>query len=440
MGKHKLLKNTGIALWICLVCLHYNVVVSYAQNNANIIFGDTVRITYADVSVAVNRNISVWKNVDFPSVFYFPIDKYVLLRDYKYNASMLNSLDKLVQSKQVLNALDTIQIIGACSPVGSEEYNMKLALNRCRALRTYLQQTHPQLVKDFPVKFKIIGIDTLGYNILREQKPELTQKQIWDKLQYAAICLKMKNGSCIIPDIISDNIPEEVNISEVVEQQVVIRRDTVFIQDTIITEIHIQKEIEIQHEIKSKPSKPLFIALKTNLIYDAALLPNLTAELYLGKQWSVAVEGNWSWWTFGNPVQNRWFHRVQVAGVELRRWFTSPYPLHGHALGVYAMIGNYDIRFFPKDEYSIGELSYQSWSGGISYAYSFPIARRFNLELGVAAGYVGGRYYKYNYCMEDKQWEQQAVYDRKYIGPTRVGVSLVWLLGTGNPQPSKGDF
>lgn len=178
--------------------------------------------------------------------------------------------------------------------------------------------------------------------------------------------------------------------------------------------------------------KSTHLAIKTNLIYDLALLPNLTAEIYLGKKWSIAVEGNLSRWTFSSPLQNMWYHRIQATGVELRKWFNSPYPLHGHALGVYTMVGDYDIRFFPNNENSLGYLSYLSWSTGLSYSYSFPISRRFNLEIGLAAGYLGGKYYKYNYCMEEKQWEKQDGLNRNYFGPTRVNLSLVWLLGAGN--------
>ena len=178
--------------------------------------------------------------------------------------------------------------------------------------------------------------------------------------------------------------------------------------------------------------KPLYFVIKNNLLYDAALLPNLSAELYLGNKWSLAVEGNWNWWMFSKPTENEWFHRIQTVGVELRNWFCSPYPLYGHAVGIYGMIGNYDVRAFTKDENSKGWLSYRSWSAGITYAYSIPISRRVNLELGIAFGYIGGQYYEYNYCMEDEWWAQQAVHNRNYFGPTRAGISLAWLIGKGN--------
>ena len=172
--------------------------------------------------------------------------------------------------------------------------------------------------------------------------------------------------------------------------------------------------------------KLFYFALKNNLLYDAALLPNLTAEVYLGNQLSLAVEGNRSWWSTNNAKKSDRFYRIQSAGVELRYWFNSIYPLHGHAVGIYSMVGDYDIRLFSENELSKGWLSYGSWSAGLSYAYSMPVTRRVNLEFSLAAGYLGGKYYDYNYCMMHEKWEWQALYNRKYFGPTRIGVSVVW--------------
>jgi Protein of unknown function (DUF3575). len=171
-----------------------------------------------------------------------------------------------------------------------------------------------------------------------------------------------------------------------------------------------------------------YFALKNNLFYDVALLPNLTAEVYLGKQLSLAIAGSLSWWTFNSDR----FYRIQSVGAELRYWINSPYPLHGHAVGVYSMVGNYDIRLLSQNEDSKGWLSYGSWSAGLSYAYSVPVANRVNLEFGLAVGYLGGKYYDYHYCLIHDRWERQAEYNRNYFGPTRVGVSIVWMLGNGS--------
>ena len=151
---------------------------------------------------------------------------------------------------------------------------------------------------------------------------------------------------------------------------------------------------------------------------------------------SVAAGGYWSWWGQENsPDDGR--HRIQAASLEVRRWFFSPCPLRGHALGLYGLYGNYDLRLFPKDETSTGQLSYASWSVGLSWAWSFRLSSRFNMELEIAGGYLRGEYYNYDYCLQDSHWEPvdrlwKSHRERKYWGPIRMGISLVWLPATSN--------
>ena len=220
-----------------------------------------------------------------------------------------------------------------------------------------------------------------------------------------------------------------------------------------------QEVLDRTYSLKSNPNKCVFcnccslqqnttsskklyyFAVKNNLIYDAVLLPNLTAEVYLGKQFSLAIEGNWSWWSSQKTMKSDLFYRIQSAGTELRYWFNSNYPLHGHAVGIYSMVGDYDIRLFTKNEDSKGWLSYGSWSAGLSYAYSMPIANRVNLEYGLAVGYLGGKYYEYKYCMPEGHWERQVEHkNMNYFGLTRVGVSIVWLFGNGNTIKNSGSY
>ena len=56
----------------------------------------------------------------------------------------------------------------------------------------------------------------------------------------------------------------------------IIRRDTVVLRDTVIACDSVEPI-----------SKPFYMALKTNLLYDAALIPNLGAEFYVGRRWSL---------------------------------------------------------------------------------------------------------------------------------------------------------
>lgn len=48
--------------------------------------------------------------------------------------------------------------------------------------------------------------------------------------------------------------------------------------------------------VSSETSKPFYMALKTDMLYDVLAVPNIGVEFYLGKNWSIS--GNWmyGWW------------------------------------------------------------------------------------------------------------------------------------------------
>jgi outer membrane protein OmpA-like peptidoglycan-associated protein len=170
-------------------------------------------------------------------------------------------------------------------------------------------------------------------------------------------------------------------------------------------------------------------AVKTNLLYDAVLLPNVAVELPVGQQWSVEIEGQLAWWNTKVNHNSCW--RIQTIGVEARRWLgnkTLTSSLKGHYLGVYGMAGTYDIKFRDKD----GHLSDMSYSAGISYGYSLPVSRRFNFEFGIAVGYLGGKYKDYDqYDVQNGIFPLIEKKNLHYFGPTKAKVSLVWIIGGG---------
>ncbi|MDL2208664.1 DUF3575 domain-containing protein [Parabacteroides sp. OttesenSCG-928-O15] len=186
-----------------------------------------------------------------------------------------------------------------------------------------------------------------------------------------------------------------------------------------------------------RKKRPFLIALKTNLLYDVALLPNLSIEVPFGRkrEWSALIEGNWSWWDTGANRYN--YHRIQVAGVELRRWLPSLYcncdnttPLTGWYIGAYCYGGDYDIRLFADQNSDLGQQSLWTYSAGLTAGYSLIIGKRFNLAFGIGAGYIGGEYSKYNVseCKEGV-FPRVSRHERNYFGVTKAEVSLVWLIG-----------
>lgn len=178
--------------------------------------------------------------------------------------------------------------------------------------------------------------------------------------------------------------------------------------------------------------KPLYIAVKNNLLYDVALVPNIGVEYYLGKDWSVVANWQYAWW---KSDRKSWYWRVYGGDVAVRRWFgkaAAEKPLTGHHAGIYAQMITYDFetggRGYLADRWS--------WTAGVEYGYSMPIARRFNIDFTLGVGYHWGEYKEY--IPIDNHYVWQATKQRKFFGPTKAEVSLVWLLGYGNYNSKKG--
>lgn len=77
--------------------------------------------------------------------------------------------------------------------------------------------------------------------------------------------------------------------------------------------------------------------LKTNMLYDAMLIPNIGIELPIGKDWSLHADWMYAWWK--TDVRHRYW-RVYGGQAGARRWFgqTRHGLLTGHHLGVYGQI------------------------------------------------------------------------------------------------------
>lgn len=175
--------------------------------------------------------------------------------------------------------------------------------------------------------------------------------------------------------------------------------------------------------------RQLSVALKTNMLYDVALVPNLGVELFWGNDWSVA--GNWmyAWW--GNDGSHKYW-RTYGGDVEVRRWFGSKRPFNGHHVGVYAQMLTYDFerggRGYLGDKWSYG--------GGVSYGYSLPIFKCLNIDFAIGVGYIRGKYKEY--LPMDGEYVWQGTKMRSQVIPTKIEVSLVWFLGKTGRSARKG--
>lgn len=175
--------------------------------------------------------------------------------------------------------------------------------------------------------------------------------------------------------------------------------------------------------------KRTILALKTNLLYDAATALNFAVEVPFNEKFSLLYEHHCPWWL---TESNRYCLQLLSFGGEFRWWFkpqTRPETsrrvqrdaLVGHFLGVYGMGGKFDLQANKTFCYQ-GEF----FSAGLTYGYSMPIAKRINLEFSISAGYARIPYRHYN---PSDDWEL-LIRDRNksgvwhYFGPTKIEVAL----------------
>ena len=373
------------------------------------------------------------------------------LLDPKFENNEANLNDVIQFLNEVRNdttiELTQVTFCGSASPEGGNKLNRNLAKRRCANMEQYVRQRiqlPDEVVKrqewsdawqklaiyvensDMPNKKEVLHelLETPEYTynkygaLVDSRKKRLMDMNYGRTWNYMLdkFFPSVRNASAILVTIRKKNEPApEPQPEPVVEEPK-------------------QPEPVVQPEPIVDTKQPAYFAIKTNMLYDALLVPNVGVEFSLGKRWSVAADWMYGWWSH-NKSHRYW--RVYGGGLTVRKYFgakAAEKPLQGHHIGINAQMLTYDIEFGGKG-YMGGKPGGTLWDRmnytiGAEYGYSMPVARRLNIDFSLAAGYMGGRYYEYTPL--DGHYVWQATKNRKWIGPTKVEVSLVWLLGHGN--------
>lgn len=169
-------------------------------------------------------------------------------------------------------------------------------------------------------------------------------------------------------------------------------------------------------------------ALKTNLVSDAALSPNLGFEVGLAPRWSLDVSGQLNAW----PVNgHKWKH--WLVQPEARYWFCDA--ITGHFVAVHALGGQYnvgnidmDFKFLGTDFGKLKDHRYQGWfaGAGIAYGYSWLINKHWNIEAELGLGWIYTRYDKFECAGCGRKVERDRPHN--YFGPTKAAINLVYVF------------
>ena len=374
---------------------------------------------------------------------YFRFDKSEIDSLYLSNAEVLKIIDKHLSDSTTMSHLDSLSLSAISSPEGSLSYNQRLSERRVNSLRDYLIAKYPNSESKIktgymgeewdglrnlvlastkiPNKDEVMAIidSDLPLDVKEYRLKHLDNGKSWRfivynmlrYLRYGASSIFYFDQEYIEAMQIPTTVPEETKTEETKEPEDV---------EPTAPEILFER-------------KPL-LAFKTNLLFDAATVLNISTEVPIGDKFSLSGEWVFPWWTWDNGKADSKRNRLQLlyGNIETRYWFgnrTDRERLTGWFSGLYAGGGKYDFEYHKEGVQ--GEFYTAGLTAG--YAHSINKANTLRLEYSLTAGYLNSDYRNYDALYADSfddKWHpiRRTTGNYNYLGPTSVKVSLVWML------------
>lgn len=386
------------------------------------------------------------------------------------NRAVMDSFVNKVRKANEEDIIASLVVSGFASPEGTSNANERLSLLRCQTIADYISghaDVERSLIKtipcgvawgelrnlvyknpEVPSRTKVLDIiDNIPIwvfnaegGIVDSRKKQLMDldggktyrwmlKNIFPELRNAvAVIMYLKSNHNNIsnhtlkedeenPDIeinYHDNLKEVPDNTNETIVTIVITEKT---EDNATNELNPYENTELTNSsvltCKAEPCHRF--ALKNNILYDAALLPNLEIEWRINEKWSVAIEGDVAWWR--NKQKHKYYDLAMVS-AEGRRWFAVKKPWHGFYAGVFAGGGKYDLENGGKGYYGEGAMA------GVSAGYMFPISRCLSFEACIGAGYMRTQYKEY--IPVDGHYIYQRTKSLNYFGPLKLKFAIAW--------------
>lgn len=155
------------------------------------------------------------------------------------------------------------------------------------------------------------------------------------------------------------------------------------------------------------------LALKTDVLLDGMMTPNLNVEMVVGGKTSINAT------LFGN--HRPWGKELKMIGVmpELRYWFNGR-PLTREFVGVSALGAAYDITW--------GSERYKGDAAGVglTFGYAFFLGKHWTLECHAGLGAV---YYTHRFSYVNDLYLHSEHNEHGYsLIPYKLGISFVYII------------
>lgn len=192
---------------------------------------------------------------------------------------------------------------------------------------------------------------------------------------------------------------------------------------------HLEMAVEVIARTAYLKNPPRF-GIKMNFLYGIATYsPNIGIEFGTGKKSTVELWGSYNGWNLnGSDTDNKKLAHW-TAMTEYRYWFCERF--NGHFLGVHGFYTKYNIAEHNLNFIFGSGSKEHRYKGtmvgaGISYGYHWMVHKNWNIEFNIGVGYGRLHYDKFD-CSNCGNRVDKGV-NRNYIGPTKMGISLVYLI------------
>lgn len=176
-----------------------------------------------------------------------------------------------------------------------------------------------------------------------------------------------------------------------------------------------KKATQAKGKQQKKPKKPQrYIALKTNVPFQALAIHNLAVEVQVHEHVTVDIPVMWSI----SDIERE--HAVRgIAFQPEGRWWLKEAGT-GHFFGLHAYAAWFNLKW-EDNRYQTGKRPLLG--AGISYGYKLPLSSHWGGEFNIGAGYANMKYDTFYNIENGAQLDTRI---RHYWGITRAGISLVY--------------
>ena len=167
------------------------------------------------------------------------------------------------------------------------------------------------------------------------------------------------------------------------------------------------------------------VALRTNLLYDATLSPNLGVDVRVDSAWTVGVLAGLNAWDIDKEKNKKWRHAL--FSLRARKYRDSLFHkgyFEGNLIYSHYNVGNTKIPFGLYKAVQDRRLQGDLVALGGKYGYSWILARnwRIEAEAGVAVGYAWFKEYDCDHC-----GTYYGNGDRIFLLP-QLGINVVYII------------